>query len=102
MISEEAFGDQKVSPIGTHNLYVSCSTSQEPTHGVRSDRMAKNREVEGDSEEDFDAENAEEDEDDEDYDATAAKKKQKRKSAFVDDAAEDDDEAVSRPPDTLM
>ena len=72
-----------------------------PTHGVKCDRMASRREVEDDSEEDFNPGNAEDDEDDEDYDANAAKKKQKRKSAFVDDAADDDD-AVSKLPNFLL
>ena len=60
--------------------------------------MASKRELEDDSEDDFNPGNAEHDEEDEDYNDNAAKQKQKRKSAFVDDAAEDDDEAVSWPP----
>jgi len=57
--------------------------------------MASKRQVNDDSEEEYNG-NDLEDEEDEDFDAGAKKKMQKRKNIFVDDAAEDDGDAVSR------
>lgn len=54
--------------------------------------MASNRELEDDSEEYNGADEGEEE--DEDFDGDTQKKKQKRKSVFVDNAAEDDGDAV--------
>lgn len=56
--------------------------------------MASKRQVDDDSEEEYNG-NDLEDEEDEDFDAGAKKKMQKRKNIFVDDAAEDDGDAVS-------
>ena len=54
--------------------------------------MAKDHDPEDDSDEDF---IGQDEEDDEDSDEGAKNRAQKRKNIFVDDAAEDDGEAVS-------
>jgi len=56
--------------------------------------MASKRQVDDDSDEEYNG-NDLEDEEDEDFDDGAKKKMQKRKNVFVDDAAEDDGDAVS-------
>jgi hypothetical protein len=55
--------------------------------------MASNRGLQDDSEEEYNGAD-EGEEEDEDFDGGAQQKKQKRKSVFVDDAAEDDGDAV--------
>ena len=54
--------------------------------------MAKEHDPEDESDEDFVGQGEDEDED---YDGVAESRRQKRKSIFVDDAAEDDGDAVS-------